>query len=209
MDSLTGTLTDLQQKRLLTPPDPSRIESLSGNSYIPQHELRAELTRTFGAGRWDSQVVGMELCYESTSPKDGKDRWVVCYRAGVRLRVRDYRGTPIAEFIEWHADESIHPVRGEAHSNAITSAESYALRRAAIGLGDNLGLCLYAKGAENGKPLIKGTLQMFEAQAAQAVATEGPESDAEPLAAAPPTEPLTADEVAAEIDAETVAGGGS
>lgn len=211
MDSLTGTLTDLQQKRLLTPPDSSKTEQLKGNTYIPQHEVRAELTRTFGFGRWDSQVVAMELCYETEGPnKDNTGiQWKVCYRAGVRLRIRDYQGTPVAEFLEWHADESIHPVRGEAHANAVTSAESYALRRAAFGISDSLGLALYSKGTENGKPLIKGTLQMFEAQAAQAVAPEGPESDAEPPTAAPPTEPLTVDEVAAELDAETIAGGGS
>ncbi len=43
---------------------------------------------------------------------------------------------------------------------AITSVESYALRRAAIGLGDRLGLGLYDNGET--KPLVKGTLQLTD-----------------------------------------------
>jgi hypothetical protein len=41
---------------------------------------------------------------------------------------------------------------------ALTSAESYALRRAAISLGDNFGLHLYDKGSL--APLIAGTLAL-------------------------------------------------
>lgn len=43
---------------------------------------------------------------------------------------------------------------------AITSVESYALRRAAIGLGDRLGLGLYDEGKTT--PLVRGTLQMTD-----------------------------------------------
>jgi hypothetical protein len=43
---------------------------------------------------------------------------------------------------------------------AITSVESYALRRAAIGLGDRLGLGLYNDGKI--EPLVKGTLQLTD-----------------------------------------------
>jgi len=43
---------------------------------------------------------------------------------------------------------------------AITSVESYALRRAAIGLGDRLGLGLYNDGKAD--PLVRGTLQLTD-----------------------------------------------
>lgn len=41
---------------------------------------------------------------------------------------------------------------------AITSAESYALRRAALSLGDAMGLHLYTKGSH--AALVKGTLAL-------------------------------------------------
>lgn len=43
---------------------------------------------------------------------------------------------------------------------AITSVESYALRRAAIGLGDRLGLGLYNDGKL--EPLVRGSLQLSD-----------------------------------------------
>jgi hypothetical protein len=189
-----GALTVKQQERLLEPP--RLTEELRGNIYIPQHEVRAELTRIFGHGRWDSQVIAMELIFEEHSEDDvtekgqtvKKWRWHVGYRCGVSLRIRDSVGTPVAEFLEWHCDETIHPSRGEAHAGAITSAESYAFRRAAIGLGDRFGLGLYGK--NNGAPLVKGTLPLFEMQKADTGGIEAAEQRlAEELGATPVEDP--------------------
>jgi hypothetical protein len=164
-EQLTGKITEQQIKRLLTPVRQDRIEQKQGLSYVPQQEVRAELSRTFGPGRWDSQVIHEELLYESTQPGTGtkadKTYWVVAYKVGVRLRIRDYDGYPIAEFVEYHVEENApQPNRGEAHVLALTSAASYALRRCAIGLGDNMGLHLYNKGSH--EPLVKGTLYSTE-----------------------------------------------
>jgi len=151
------TLTPAQYQRMLQPPHPSRIEQLQGNSYLPQHEVRAELSRTFGPANWDSQVLTMDLLYENeVTMANNRPGWKVAYRASVRLRIRDLDGNPVAEFEEYHAEEATLPSRGEAHATAVTSVESYALRRCAIGLGDNFGLCLYAKGST--KPLIVGSI---------------------------------------------------
>ena len=57
---------------------------------------------------------------------------------------------------------------------AITSVESYALRRAAIGLGDRLGLGLYNKGETT--PLVRGTLQVTDASSPQHVKKEEPKA---------------------------------
>lgn len=167
-----GRLTDAQLARLVKAIDPTHVESKRGLAYMAQHEVRAELTRIFGFGNWDSQVLSMELVYEYDqmgSADDGgpggknmdKRYYVACYRAHVQLRIRSLDGKPIAEFDEWHVEaNSPLPNRGEAHAMATTSVESYALRRAAIGLGDRFGLGLYDKGQT--KPLIKGTLQLIE-----------------------------------------------
>jgi len=156
-----GQLSPMQIRRSLTRVRPDRVEQVQGRAYVPAHEIRAELTRTFGPGNWDSKVHNVELIYETEEPSsDGKKiMYRVCYRAAVTLRVRDYRGNPVAEFTEYHAEECApNPSRGEAHAFALTSVESYALRRAAIGLGDNFGLHLYNNGSLT--PIIAGTLAL-------------------------------------------------
>jgi len=155
-------LTAGQIKRLLSPVLPSRVEKVRGQSYVPQFEVRAELSRVFGFGNWESRIHDMTLIYEEPEEREGgKVYWKVCYRCACTLTVRDYHGAPVAEFTEWHAEESApQPSRGEAHALAVTSVESYALRRAAINLGDTFGLHLYREGQLG--PLIKGTLQQSD-----------------------------------------------
>ena len=168
-------LTKAQVARLSKAIDPSHVEKKQGLSYMAQHEVRAELTRIFGYGNWDSQVESMDLLYETELQKgmpqypnkgDGRPYYVVAYRASVRLNIRDYEGKHVASFVEYHAEENAPlPNRGEAHAMAITSVESYALRRAALGLGDRLGLGLYNNGQIT--PLVKGTLQIIDEDSPQ------------------------------------------
>lgn len=167
-----GRLTRAQIVRLVSAIDPNHVDKKQRLSYMAQHEVRAELTRIFGFGNWDSQVESMELLYEREINKsdpgypakgDGKPYYRACYKASVRLTIRDYWGNQVCSFVEYHAEEnSVLPDRGEAHAMAITSVESYALRRAAIGLGDRLGLGLYNEGKI--EKLVKGTLQLTDAE---------------------------------------------
>jgi hypothetical protein len=124
--------------------------------------VRAELIRVFGPGNWDSTIHDVTLVYENqVTGSDNKERWVVCYRAACTLRVRDYEGNQICEFTEYHAEENApQPNRGEAHALALTSVESYALRRCAIGIGDAFGLHLYNEGSQSA--LVKGTLMITD-----------------------------------------------
>jgi hypothetical protein len=150
--------------------DPKHVETKRGMSYIAQHQARAEMTRIFGVGNWDSRVESMDLLYETQIEQgqpqypakgDGKPYYVACYKAAVTVNVRDYFGFPVASFTEYHVEENAPlPNRGEAHAMAVTSVESYALRRALIGLGDRLGLGLYEKGQVT--PLVRGTLQLTD-----------------------------------------------
>lgn len=156
-------LTYAQIGRLLTPVNKARIEAKNGMSYVPQHEVRAELSRVFGPGNWDSQVHDVTLLYDREVregdpgfPKNPRSEvyYIVGYRAACTLNVRSYDGVPVASFTEYHAEENAPlPNRGEAHAMALTSVESYALRRAAIGLGDAFGLHLYAGGSS--APLVQ------------------------------------------------------
>lgn len=165
-----GVLTKTQIARLLRPVRADRVEQKQGKAYVPQHEVRAELIRIFGPGNVDHTMHKPELLYEyeqegsgfdaqGNMKNPGKQYWITCYQVGCTLRVRDYQGRPVAEFTEYHTEEnSPLPNRGEAHAMAVTSAQSYALRRAAISLGDALGLHLYNGGSV--APLVGGTLQL-------------------------------------------------
>jgi hypothetical protein len=156
-------LTRAQIQRLMRGIDPAHVDKKQGLTYMAQHEVRAELTRIFGVGNWDSQVESMDLLWEWEGPSaDGKKTmYRACYKAAVRLTIRDYWGNVVCSFVEHHAEANSNlPDRGEAHAMAITSVESYALRRAAIGLGDRLGLGLYNGGATT--PLVRGTLQLTD-----------------------------------------------
>lgn len=167
-------LTSEQIKRLLTPVRPDRIEKVRGQSYVPQYEVRAELNRVFGFGNWDSRIHNMTLIYEEPDEREGgKVYWKVCYRCACTLTIRDYEGAPVCEHTEWHAEESApQPSRGEAHALALTSVESYALRRACINLGDTFGLHLYRDGQLG--PLVKGTLQTTDKDSPLYVAGDPP-----------------------------------
>lgn len=176
-------LTRTQIQRLMRGIDANHVDKKQGLSYMAQHEVRAELTRIFGFGNWDSQVESMELLWESEAPSaDGKKTmYRACYKAGVRLTIRDYWGNIVCSFVEYHAEANSNlPDRGEAHAMAITSVESYALRRAAIGLGDRLGLGLYNDGKVT--PLVRGTLQTTDPESPQYIEPvkkeEGPAENA-------------------------------
>lgn len=164
-------LTTQQIMRLLTPRPGSIFEKKQNNTYIPTHEVKAELTRIFGPGNWDHTIHDVTLLYETEITKghpqfprnapDDKVYWVACYRTACTLRIRDYWGTEVAATTEYHAEENAPlPNRGEAHAMALTSAQSYSLRRAALDFGDSFGLHLYDAGKTS--PLIKGSLQLTE-----------------------------------------------
>lgn len=162
-DDYRGHLTRGQVERLMNAIDSSHVETKQGLAYMAQHEVRAELTRIFGVGNWDNHVEKMELLWETEGPSpDGKKTYYrACYKAQVRLNIRDYWGREVCSFVEWHAEANSNlPDRGEAHAMAITSVESYALRRAAIGLGDRLGLGLYNGGKQFA--LVRNTLQLTD-----------------------------------------------
>ena len=165
-------LTKKQVARLLTAIDSSFVDTKQGQSYMAQHEVRAELTRIFGFGNWDAQTERMEFLWERqvnpgepdypAKPKQGNPPYYrACYMASVRINIRDYWGNDVATFVGYHAEaNSVLPDQGEAHAMAITSAESYAFRRACINLGDRFGLSLYDKGSTSA--LVKNSLQVVD-----------------------------------------------
>ncbi len=183
--------TDEQVELLLKPIHPRRVRVRDGMSHVEGYDIRAELTRVFGFGRWTSEILEQAvLCERETrtktyadkktgEQKGGNPAWYVVYRSRVRLTVFAPDGTLIAFHDGSHVGESTHPVFGEAHGNALTNSETYALRRAAINLGDQFGLSLYNKGSLDA--IVRWTLVRPEAgtEAASADTDDVPQVSAE------------------------------
>lgn len=148
-----GGLTFYQVEQLVMSINGAYVESKQGKAYLAQHQARAEMNRIFGYGNWDIVADDPVLLYEEqrngSGQNSGKLYWIAGYRMKVTISIRDLWGMPIATFTGTHAEENASlPNRGEAHAMAITSVESYAMRRALINLGDRFGLGLYNGGSQ-------------------------------------------------------------
>jgi recombination DNA repair RAD52 pathway protein len=190
-EAMSHYLTDEQITLLLKPIHRQRVLSLKGMSYVEGYDIRAELNRVFGFARWSEEILEQELVAETeTKTNAGKPAWNVVYRTRVRLTIHAPSGSALTFYDGSHVGESTHPVRGEAHGTALTASETYALRRAAINLGDQFGLSLYNKGSVDA--LVRWTLVRPEQPEKPAATTDtddvpaiSPETPEEPAEATP------------------------
>src|SRR5262245_55222583 len=152
LPEISGGLTPRQVQQLLRPIAPGRVlKDPRGNSHVSQQDVTAHLIRIFGFGNFDTDLLSVEMIYETerVNKETGEltGRWDVCYRATMRLTVKDENGN----VIDHHEDGATHTAenqrnRGDAHDNAMKSAISGAKKRCAIHWGDQFGLSLYNKG---------------------------------------------------------------
>jgi hypothetical protein len=144
-----GYLNRAQYDQLIKPINPRRVgKDGKGFSHIESFEARAHLNRVLGYARWSAEVTAMENIFDTETKGEKGTRYTVCYRAAVKLTVCAPDGTVLATYTEWATGEATNqPSRGDAHDLSIKTAESQALKRAAINLGDGWGLGLYAKGS--------------------------------------------------------------
>jgi recombination DNA repair RAD52 pathway protein len=160
-------LTFDQYNQLIAPIRPIRVlKDPRGNSHVSQQDVTAHLTRVFGFGNFDTELLSLELLYEEprlTYDDMGlakavtyQTRWDVAYRATFRLTVKSPDGTPIASYEDGSCGIAQNLPRGDAHDNAMKSAISTAKKRCAINLGDQFGLSLYNKGQMTA--LVRGSL---------------------------------------------------
>lgn len=179
------TLTREQHTTLARPINSTRIakRSQSGKelSYLESWDVRAHLIRIFGYGNFDVELLDYHHVtsreYESP-PRNDQDKpkpmVEVVYTARVRLSLRDADGYDLATYVEGAGGSASGPIGmlGEHHDNALKTAESDALKRCAINLGNQFGLSLYDKGST--RDVIKGTLiKPYEEDKAQIVAGDG------------------------------------
>lgn len=199
-----------QIRQLLKPIAPERVmRDGKGHSHITQQDNLAHLNRVFGFGNWDTDLLRLDLVFEQerTDPNTGRglNRWDVCYRAVVRLTIRDPYGNTMCHYENGTAETAQNQTRGDAHELAMKSAISVATKRASIPLGDQFGLSLYNKGQL--APLVGGTHvwpdptpeEIAERQAAQAEGTT-PEEPEDIQANVPQQVSLGYDEVDRPLD---------
>lgn len=152
-------LSNEQYEQLLKPLNASRVAQRNqagiSLSYLEAWDVKAHLIRIFGFGGWSADVLSADLAFEE---KDEKGRWNVGYKVVMRLRIHGDDPLAIADatYTEAAVGSSTQPQRGEAHDMAIKTAESDALKRAAINLGTQFGLSLYDNGNRN--DVVKKTL---------------------------------------------------
>lgn len=151
-------LTNAQYEQLLKPLNGSRIakRSQAGRnlSYLEAWDVKAHLIRIFGFGGWSADVLESSLAFEE---KNEKGQWNVGYKVVLRLAIPSLDCT----YTEAAVGSASLPQRGEAHDMAVKTAESDALKRAAINLGTQFGLSLYNDGATAdvvGKTLDRDTV---------------------------------------------------
>ena len=149
-----------QTRQLLAPIRQERV-LLDGkkHSHVSQQDILAHLIRVFGFGGFDIEVLNSECVFESERVSDkgvGLNRFDTCYRAMVRLTIRDEDGAVACHYDNGSTATAQNQTRGDAHDLAYKSAISLSVKRAAIALGDQFGLSLYNKGQL--APLVRGTL---------------------------------------------------
>jgi len=141
-------LTNEQVTELLKPINPSRVsKDGKGFAHVEAWDIRRKMNQIFGIGSWSADVQQMQLISErEVQGKDGKTRWNVIYRAQCTLRIGETFGDG-ASYTEWAAGDNTNPSYGDAHDQAIKTAESQAFKRCAMNLGDQFGLSLYNDGS--------------------------------------------------------------
>jgi len=149
------SLSEEQLDILMRPLSASRVKTRQQGgatlSYVEAYDIKATLIRLFGFGGFSADVIDSRIVQVREHPvtpthinKDGSAKTPqVIAQATVRLHIPSlgctYTETAIGSNSAWDI--------GDACDNAIKSAESDALKRAATYLGTQFGLGLYNDGS--------------------------------------------------------------
>lgn len=172
-------LNDAQYAQLLKPLNPSRVakRSQAGRSlsYLEAWDVKAHLNRIFGFLNWSADVVESSLAFED---QNEKGQWQVGYKVVLRLSF-PHTDFNFVSYTEAAVGSATLPQRGEAHDMAIKTAESDALKRAAINLGTQFGLSLYDDGSM--KDVVGKTLDRDTVSQDTDTPETAPEAPSEPI----------------------------
>jgi recombination DNA repair RAD52 pathway protein len=142
---LRTPLTWHQQLALMSPLNPARVSKRDNMSYLEAWDVKASLIKVFGFGGFSSELIESEILDVREVPQrnnPSKFNQKVTAKAVVRLTIHQTG----AVYTEAAIAGSMQPDITESMDMAIKSAESDALKRAAIFLGTQFGLSLYNAG---------------------------------------------------------------
>ena len=147
-------ITAKQYETLMRPIKPGRIEKRSQGgkqlSYLAAWDVKAHLTRIFGFGNWDLEMLDYHhVDTRAYTSQNDKEMVEVIYAARMQLTIKDEEGFVICRHSEGAVGSASGPATmlGEHHDNALKTAASDALKRCAINLGSQFGLSLYNNGS--------------------------------------------------------------
>lgn len=153
------TFTAEQNSALTAPLDKTKVKerSQAGRqlSYIEAWHAIAEANRIFGHDMWDRETINLQETNRDLVDLKGKDgstyqQWRVGYYAKVRVTVYTTTGGKIVKEGSGFGSGMAKPEAiGEAVESALKEAESDAMKRALMMLGNPFGLALYDKTQAN------------------------------------------------------------
>lgn len=170
--SSRGRLSTTQVEQLLQPIKPGRVFEAQGQHHVAVWDVTAHLSRMFGFGGWEKEILELELISERViyDEKKKRDGFYVTYLCRMRLRIFDPHGRLVVEIDDAATGTAQNlPSPGDAHDFAVKNAVSYALKRCAKDLGDQFGLSLYNKGQTGAvvvKTLVSGWAHPHDSQGA-------------------------------------------
>lgn len=145
---MTTPFTAEQIGKLASPINMGRVEKRAGGggsalSYLAAYDVKATLIRIFGFGNFSADVTESEIVQIEQDAQDTK-KYTVLAKATVRLTIHA-TGATYTETAA--ASQTGKQGIGEVADFALKTAESDALKRAAIYLGTQFGLSLYNQGS--------------------------------------------------------------
>jgi hypothetical protein len=138
MSGITQEQYDLLLKDLAKSRIASRKVGGMSLSYLEAWDVRRTLIRVFGFGGFSTEVSDVTL----VSCEKAEKNWDVSYQVTLRLTIPALG----CEYAEAAVGSAHLPDKGEALDMAVKTAESDALKRAAVNLGTQFGLSLYNNG---------------------------------------------------------------
>lgn len=148
-------MTDLI-KQLQAPLDASRVKTFGSNAgakkglaFLEGHDVINEMNKVFGF-RWSNQVAELKPVLTRPYDRNGKEMIEVSYTCIVQVAI-EVPGPDGTLYKVQHdgvgGGSSSMPVfnTAEAHEFAAKNAETDALKRACMKIGDRFGLALYEK----------------------------------------------------------------
>lgn len=138
-------LTPQQLRALHNNLNRDRVATRSNMSYLEAWDVKATLIRVFGYAGFSAECLDAKIIREEQVEQvadKNKMNWSVSAQATVRITIHQTG----AVFTESAIANNKQPDWAEAADTALKSAESDALKRAAIYLGTQFGLSLYDSG---------------------------------------------------------------